>query len=430
MRKLYHRIVRLLLLVIISGISNPSICQKVKIISENGSYTLLVDGKPFFIKGAVANEFYEKIPLHGGNAIRSGARDLDKMQSLGLKVLVNLQAGAERSGFNYSDTTAVKKQKERIIATVRGAKDHPAVLMWAIGNELDYIPGTLPYNLKLWDAINDIAVSIKAIDPNHPVMTVIGTSMIEKIAEITKRCPALDLLGINTYGDMYRIPEDLKKYDWKKPYVITEWGTDGYWETPKTDWKAPYEQTGREKAITYEKKYRTTVMNESKSCLGEFVFYWSGFKQETTHTWFCMFDKNGYESATVDVMHRLWLGKEPENHAPLLDSMWIMGFQNIRSIYLEAGKLFNAKSFASDADGNQLRYEWEIRPEANYASYAGQGEKVPQPIPDLIKLNDAEISFTAPSDEGPYRLFVYVYDGKEKFSTANLPFFVKTQLSK
>jgi hypothetical protein len=256
-------------------------------------------------------------------------------------------------------------------------------------------------------------------------MTVIGTSMIEKIAEIVKRCPSLDLLGINTYGDMYRIPEYLQKYGWKKPFVITEWGPDGYWETPKTEWKAPYEQTGLEKAVCYEKKYLQTVAVKSGQCLGEFVFYWSGFKQETTHTWFCMFDKNGNESASVDVMHRMWLGKDTDNHAPLLDSLWIIGNQNNRSIYLGPGTLYKAKAFASDADKDVLNYEWEIRKEASYAAYAGQGEKEPQPLPGLIEMKGSDIYFATPLEEGAYRLFVYVYDGKGKFSTANLPFFVR-----
>lgn len=154
--------------------------QKVKITQDGGSYKLLVDGNPFFIKGAVANDYLERIPLHGGNSIRSGSQKLDKMQSLGLKVLVNLPAGAERSGFDYNDTIAVRKQKERILSIVTKVKDQPAVLMWAIGNELDFIPGNLQCNLKLWDAINDIALAIKAIDPDHPVMTVVGTDRIEK----------------------------------------------------------------------------------------------------------------------------------------------------------------------------------------------------------------------------------------------------------
>ena len=38
-------------------------------------------------------------------------------------------------------------------ATVERFKDHPALLVWSIGNEAE----ASYTNLKLWDAINDIA---------------------------------------------------------------------------------------------------------------------------------------------------------------------------------------------------------------------------------------------------------------------------------
>ncbi len=72
-----------------------------------------------------------------------------------------------------------------------------------------------------------------------------------------------------------------------------------------------------------------------------------------------------------------------------------------------------------------LSYKWEIRPEAKYASYAGQGEVVPKPIPGLISGKSAVISFMPPAETGAYRLFVYVYDGNGHFSTGNLPFYVR-----
>ncbi len=83
-----------------------------------------------------------------------------------------------------------------------------------------------------------------------------------KVADIVKRCPDLDLLGINTYGDIYTLPVTLAKYGWTKPYLISEWGPDGYWEVRKTTWGAPYEQTGLEKYICYEKKYNEAISSQ------------------------------------------------------------------------------------------------------------------------------------------------------------------------
>jgi|WetSurMetagenome_2_1015567.scaffolds.fasta_scaffold02278_2 hypothetical protein len=399
----------------------------VKIILENNSWQLKVNGHPFYVKGVVGDSYLEKVKEYGGNSIRIGSRkeQLDKVFELGLNALVNLPAKAERDGMNYNDTAEVRKQTEKIISIVQKTKEHPAVLMWAIGNELDYIPPLQPFNPKVWDAVNQAAKAIHAIDPNHPVMTVIGTSMMEKVADIVKRCPDLDLLGINSYGDIYTLSATLKKYGWTKPYLISEWGPDGYWEVQKTPWKAPYEQTGLEKYSCYEKKYLTAMDPKNSQCLGSYVFYWSGFKQETTHTWFCMFDSTGLESPLVGLMHHLWTGQKKVNEAPLVDSLNIGKFVRYQAIMLDPGSILSANVTANDPDNDKLTYRWEIRPEAKYASYAGQGEKVPQPVPGLITGQADRISFKAPSPSGAYRLFVYVRDGHGHFSTGNLPFYVR-----
>lgn len=393
---------------------------------ENNSWQLKVNGQPFYVKGVVGDTYLEKVKEYGGNSIRIGSRkeQLDKVYKLGLNALVNLPARAERDGMNYNDTSEIRKQTEKIVSIVKKTKDHPAVLMWAIGNELDFIPPLEPFNPKVWDAVNQAAKAIHAVDPSHPVMTVIGTSMMQKVADIVKRCPDLDLIGINSYGDIYTLSSTLQKYGWTKPYLISEWGPDGYWEVRKTSWKAPYEQSGAEKYLCYEKKYLSSMNPENNQCLGSYVFYWSGFKQETTHTWFCMFDSTGLESPLVGLMHRLWTGEKKTNEAPLVDSLNIENFVRYSDIMVDRGSTQKAKVTVNDPDNDKLTYRWEIRPEAKYASYAGQGEQIPQPVPGLISGKSSEIRFKAPSSPGAYRLFAYVYDGHGHFSTGNLPFYV------
>jgi beta-galactosidase/beta-glucuronidase len=41
--------------------------------------------------------------------------------------------------FDYNDKEAVQKQQEEVLLLVKQFKNNPAVLFWAIGNELDFI---------------------------------------------------------------------------------------------------------------------------------------------------------------------------------------------------------------------------------------------------------------------------------------------------
>jgi hypothetical protein len=59
-------------------------------------------------------------------------------------------------------------------------------------------------------------------------------------------------------------------------------------------------------------------------------------------------------------------------------------------------------------------------------SYAGGLEKPAEPIPGLIAPGQgAHIRFNTPSDDGPYRLFVQVFDSHGHVGYANAPFYVR-----
>src|SRR4028119_1035124 len=283
-----------------------------KIVKSKNAFQLLVNGKPYFIKGAVGSDYLEKLKQYGGNSIRTGSKPeiLDKAQSLGLTALVNLPVRAERDGMNYDDTAAVRVQHDKVMEIVRKTKNHPVVIMWALGNELDFIQANVKehYNIKVWDAVNELAKEIHNIDPHHPVMTVVGSIDSGKITDLNTRCPALDLLGINEYGDLGKIPEWLRKFGWQKPYAVTEWGPTGFWQVPKTPWKAPVEETSSMKADQYQKRYERVIAADKAMCLGSYVFLWRQH-QERTHTWFGMFDANGLETEAVEVMGYEWTGK-------------------------------------------------------------------------------------------------------------------------
>ncbi|MEB2782252.1 glycoside hydrolase family 2 TIM barrel-domain containing protein [Algoriphagus sp. C2-6-M1] len=409
--------------------------EPVTIMQEDDGYQLNRNEKPYFIKGAriIADKYMDKVAEYGGNSIRIGysedAKDiLDESHSLGLTVMFGLPFKAEREGFDYDDKIAVQEQYELMKEIVNTYKNHPAILLWAIGNELDHIPGNKDYNLKMWDAVNDVAKMIKEEDPAHPAMTVVGTGRMEKLKDLVERCPDLDLLGVNAYADIGEIPQWLRKYNWNRPYAITEWGVSGHWEVPKTKYGVAIEESSTKKANIYHEKYENVIASDPW-CVGSYVFLWTSNRQEHTHTWYNMFYDNGIEKGTVEVMHYVWTGEWPDNKSPRLESLTIEGMKAEDNIELDHNKIYTASVDANDPDNDSLKYEWELVPENKaFGAYAGQGETKPPVAEGAIREkieNGKTVKFEVPDASGDnYRLFVYVYDGQGKIAVANIPFYV------
>ena len=78
-----------------------------------------------------------------------------------------------------------------------------------------------------------------------------------------------------------------------------------------------------------------------------------------------------------------------------------------------------------------IRYEWELLKEPTSFGYGGTGEIKPKPINCSIKIiSDGVISFIAPTEEGPYRLFVSGYDKGNHVAYANIPIYVGSKYVK
>ena len=354
-------------------------------------FQLYRNNEPCFIKGArtLGTQYMDLVASVGGNSVRIGGgpgvtAKLDTAQKYGLSVLFGLPVSSERNGFDYNDEAAVKKQFDKVLDIVKKYRDHPAILMWAIGNEMDYIPDRPSYNLKLWEAVNDIAKAIHKADPAHPVITVTGTGNKEKMKDIVAMLPDIDAIGINTYGDINEIPGWIRKYHLDKPYIITEWGPTGHWQVHQNKWGIPVEETSTEKAADYY-SHEKEVIEKDKYCLGGYSFLWTQNRQERTHTWYNMFYDKGEPTEAVDVMQYLWTGKWPANRAPQIDTLMLNGLPKNADILLQPRTLNIARVEAIDPEKGNLNYEWEIYPENMAFGYAGHGEKRPAPLNELIQ---------------------------------------------
>ena len=400
----------------------------VRIVQQDGAYTMLVDGQPFRVKGAgMSGERQDALAARGGNSFRTWRTGmdeasvramLDRAQRNGLKVAMGIEVGNERHGFDYDDPAAVTAQLARIGAEVNLYKDHPAVLMWVVGNELN-----LHYsNPNVWNAVGGIADMIHAEDPNHPVMTTLAGFDRTLIDLLKARAPSLDLIGIQLYGDLGALPEKLADSGWTGPYVVTEWGPTGHWESPLTTWKAPIEDDASRKAALLQQRYEQVIAADTKQGLGSYVFLW-GDKQERTPTWYGLFLPSGESTPSVDAMQYVWTGAWPANRAPSVQPLRLDGRVAIDSIVLAPGVSYAAQVEARDPEGDPLRYRWTVLHESTATSIGGDREDVPPEVPLAMQDDgNGRMTFTAPTRPGDYRLFVEVHDGHGHAAYANLPF--------
>ncbi|MFL5754272.1 MAG: glycoside hydrolase family 2 TIM barrel-domain containing protein [Bacteroidia bacterium] len=398
----------------------------VKVIKDKQGFKLYRNNEPYFIKGAGGYAYYDKLNSYGGNSVRlwttEGAEKyLDEAQRLGLSVTLGLDMALERHGFDYNNKKNVAEQLERLKKEVLRLKDHPALLMWGVGNEVDQFAK----NYNVWNAVNDLAGYIHKVDPAHPTTTMLAGVPKKHIAEIVKRCPNLDVLSINAFRELPYIKNKIAEAGWTGPYLIGEWGASGYWETEKTPWGAFLEETSTEKAEVCKMRYEQAVGNENDKCIGSYVFYW-GYKQARTHTLLSLFLESGEEIGVIDVLQKLWTGKTPSNSAPLIKPVGIDDKMTSAGAYLSPGSLHAAYTDAEDPDKDPLLYKWEIFHESQEKKEGGDKENKPGAVSDLILDGSGkQLSFKAPATEGAYRLFVYVFDGRNHVATANAPFYVR-----
>ncbi|MCB2410304.1 glycoside hydrolase family 2 TIM barrel-domain containing protein [Hymenobacter lucidus] len=399
---------------------------KVEVKQTAGRYELRRGGQPYFIKGAGGGQFPERVRAYGGNSLRtwdtrSADQVLAEANKNGLTVMLGLDVARERHGFDYNNPEAVAAQLQKVKAEVLKYKDNPAVLFWGIGNELN-----LEYtNPKVWDAVQQIAQMIHEVDPNHPTSTVLAGLNQKEVDLIKAKCPAVDILSINTYAGLAEIPQQVRKTGWAGPYVVAEWGPTGHWESPVTPWKASVEETSSQKAAVYQSRYEASVAKDKTQCLGTYVFLW-GQKQERTPTWYGIFTEDGKESEVVDVMQYLWSGQWPKNRAPHLASFTLNGKKATDNVQLLPGQSVPAVATVADPDKDPLTYRYELLPESTDLKTGGDRETRPTAIPGLIPAGaKGQTTLKAPAKEGAYRLFVYAYDSQDNVATANIPFYVQ-----
>jgi len=125
---------------------------------------------------------------------------LDKINAAGIKLIL---------GVGYNQDGLYDIASGTVLNYVKKYKNHPAILMWELGNEYNYHPEWFEGDIENWYlALETTAQKIKQIDSNHPIATAHGELPTQKVLS---KNPTIDLWGINVYR-------------WDQPHsLITAW---------------------------------------------------------------------------------------------------------------------------------------------------------------------------------------------------------------
>ena len=240
---------------------------------------ILVDGERYLIRGICYNPVprgktkrdfgtltkdLELMVEAGVNTIRVYApiddkAVLDEIHDAGMKVIMGI--GYDQKG--YYDILSGS-----FIDYVNKYKDHPAILMWELGNEYNYHPEWFKGDLRNWyKAMNNAAEIIHQNDTSHPVATAHG-EVPDKLAFIS--CPNVDVWGLNAYR--WDHPKDIFD-EWEalssKPMYLSEAGADSY----MTIESHGYEQGENQEAqADANKKILQDIFRNQEICSGVALF--------------------------------------------------------------------------------------------------------------------------------------------------------------
>ena len=392
----------------------PSVVQLTSTGPER--WELRRNGKPYFIQGVGGSEHLETAASFGVNSIRTWGvgkdtkRILDRAHALDLSVCVGLWLGHKRHGFNYGDPGAVDRQLRETVAAVHQFKDHPAVLCWGVGNEVETGQENDP---RVWQAINATAKAIKAVDPHHPTLIVIaelgvGNINVKRIKEL---CPDIDIVGLNAYDGARNIAARYAAHKIGKPCIITEYGPP---LGSRDRFGMVKEPTSTAKAKIYADIVDNGINAHPGFCLGGYSFVW-GSKTEMTDTYFGQFLASGERLAGAEIYHELFGAPAPANRCPRITTLNTSPASRV----VHAGESVTLTCLATDPDNDALRYRWELKHELR-ATVGGDHlhphkNRASQIQHDSPNSNTAIITAPPP---GKYRVYAYVTDNQGNAATA------------
>lgn len=390
-------------------------------------YHFVRNGDPFYVLGASGDAYFAELKKYGGNTIRIYQPDslptaLEQASRFGLAVIADLPLPKyNKSGDGFYGVPAKSDSiLKAVIKTVAKYKNHPALLCWMLGNEINYSPGEDIFK----DDYDALIAAIRKEDPDHPIGTAMISHQLIKM-HLSPRSAGLDFIALNIFGSLsdFETKKNWFRVAWTGPYLFSEWGNNGPWESEETAWGAPLEPTSAKKAELLTERYQSHVGNPTDGrCLGSLAFYW-GQKQERTHTWFGFFSDDGHKSQACHALENLWLGKNENYTGIAINYLLLEGKGAHENLVFQPGAIVAAEAFYHEWGGRLKSFKWSVRKEDWF--YVQVDSMAPPKLPQLVMMQTPDgASFLTPERPGPYRLHLEVVDSADYFAYANVPFYV------
>ncbi|MFK7904138.1 MAG: glycoside hydrolase family 2 TIM barrel-domain containing protein [Chitinophagales bacterium] len=384
--------------------------------TENG-WTLMVEGKPMEVKGVTfgyGNEvedydsYFEDLQFLGVNTIRTWSTGkntpqlLDAAHRHGIRVMVGIWMRHGRPGmedddsFNYlEDKEGMEKMYESAVQTVQKYKDHPAVLMWGVGNEV-YLNTATDAEKKAYSLfLEKVCSQIKELDENHPITSVEAWTFGLEWWE--KWVPSLDIYGLNCYGaGANLLADELEKKGVKKPYVITEFGVTGEWDIQQEKNGIKIEPTDNQKYDAIAEGYPNWIKSKA-TCLGVYVFHYSN-GTEFLAPWLFTHYRKMYRPQYWAI-REAYTGNKPTNHIPLIEKF------ELPDSKLNSGTWVPVSLSASDVENEALEVDFF------YNQRTGTRKRRDQINPLLHRGNLQDgFEIQLPNEDGAIKVYVNVKD--------------------
>ncbi|MCX5701150.1 MAG: hypothetical protein NTZ63_06395 [Candidatus Omnitrophica bacterium] len=335
---------------------------------ETGDWQLIVDGKPYMIKGItyaptkigqspddgtmtswMDDDFNNNKKADGpydtyvDQATKEAIGDFQLMKDMGVNTLrlyhhpnpVNkevlrdmynkygirvimgdflgkyaLGSGAQwNPGTDYNDEEQKKNMLESVKSMVNEYKNEPYILFWLLGNEnvYGYACNADTQPDAYFKFANEVAKAVKEIDPDHPVAICSGDILF--LDKFGKDAPDVDIFGTNAYRGNYGFGRFWKsvKEEADRPAFITEYGCPAHADG-KTDLEAEELQAEYHKGSWEDIENNSAFNSGAGNSIGGVVFEW-------LDEWWKAYEPSIHDTKSLwagpfpdGYMHEEWLG--------------------------------------------------------------------------------------------------------------------------